>query len=37
MKEYLRAVCLCAAIVVVVLFATGMVWYGYLVTAALLG
>ena len=37
MKEYLRAVCLCAAIVVVVLFATGMVWYGYLVTAALFG
>lgn len=37
MKEYLRAVCLCAAIVVAVLFATGMVWYGYLVTAALFG
>ena len=37
MKEYLRAVCLCAAIVVVVLFATGVVWYGYLVTAALFG
>ena len=37
MKEYLRAVCLCAAAIVAVLFATGVVWYGYLVAAALFG
>ena len=37
MKEYLRAVCLCMAAMVAVLFATGVVWYGYLVTAALFG
>lgn len=37
MKEYLRAVCLCMATMVAVLFATGVVWYGYLVTAALFG
>ena len=27
MKEYLRAVCLCMATLVAVLFATGVVWY----------
>ena len=37
MKEYLRAVCLCMATLVAVLFATGVVWYGYLVAAALFG
>ena len=35
MKEYLRAVCLCMATLVAVLFATGVVWYGYLVAATL--
>ena len=34
MKEYLRAVCLCMATLVAVLFATGVVWYGYLVAGA---
>ena len=37
MKEYLRTVCLCMATIVAVLFATGVVWYGYLVAAALFG
>ena len=37
MKEYLRAVCLCMATLVAVLFATGVVWYGYLVAATLFG
>lgn len=37
MKEYLRAVGAVIIAIVVVLFATGVVWYGYLVAAALFG
>lgn len=37
MKEYLRAVGAVIIAIVAVLFATGVVWYGYLVAAALLG
>ena len=37
MKEYLRAVGAVIIAIVAVLFATGVVWYGYLVTAALFG
>ena len=37
MKEYLRAVGAVIIAIVAVLFATGVVWYGYLVAAALFG
>lgn len=37
MKEYLRAVGAVIIAIVAVLFATGVVWYGYLVVAALFG
>lgn len=37
MKEYLRAVGAVIIDIVAVLFATGVVWYGYLVAAALFG
>lgn len=37
MKEYLRAVGAVIIAIVAVLFATGVVWYGYLVAAAIFG
>lgn len=37
MKEYLRAVGAVIIAIMAVLFATGVVWYGYLVAAALFG